>query len=378
MVWCVLRGMWAGLLSTTFPVSKLSHVLASVYGYDSRRRARVPEGYPCVPRGRLRRSNSAARHIVMPPTGGQLSLERLVEDAVAAQIQTCDPKQLLDGSDFQDVLDHVTAKVLGVMNKDQRTKLDCEDSDFIMRRVRKMVDECHAEYDSRRAAKAHFLKFDRVVCNVGRERQWAAGTIQSVNEDDPIDPDGPKLPYVVKIDPPDARLISVPRDEYEVCRAEVCFGQRADALFFTLFCLPLRKDRRKLRFGVGERVVCAVEDESNDWTVWRTGTVLDVDFSIEDEAKAVFPTRDWSGEAGRVPYRVQLDGSVCVLVHRDEHWLIRDLALQPEGPRQAADGTRALKRLEKRPKSDGADEWEAIDHMTRQVRSIAIPDSDED
>jgi len=324
----------------------------------------------------------------MPPTGGQLSLEHLVEDAVAAQIQTCDPKQLLDGSDFQDVLDHVTAKVLGVMNKDQRTKLDSEDCDFILRRVRKMVDECHAEYDSRRAAKAHFLKFDRVVCNVGRERQWAAGTIQSVNEDDPIDPDGPKLPYVVKIDPPDARLISVPRDEYEVCRAEVCFGQRADALFFTLFCLPLRKDRRKLRFGVGERVVCAVEDESNDWTVWRAGTVLDVDCSIEDEAKArqgkprqgAPSSCTRSGEVGRVPYRVQLDGSMCVLVHRDEHWLIRDLALQPEGARRAADGTRALKRLEKRPKakSDDADEWEAIDHMTRQVRSIAIPDSDED
>ena len=180
------------------------------------------------------------------------------------------------------MLDHVTAKVLGVMNRDQRTELDSEDCDFIEKRVRKMVDECHAEYDSRRAAKAHFHKFDRVVCNVGRERQWAAGTIQSVNEDDPIDPRGPKLPYVVKIDPPDARLISVPRDEYEVCRAEVCFGQRAGALLFTLFCLPLRKDRRKLRFGVGERVVCAVEDESNDWTVWRTGTVLDVDFSIED------------------------------------------------------------------------------------------------
>ena len=67
-----------------------------------------------------------------------------------------------------------------------------------------------------------------------------------------------------------------------------------------------------------------------------------------------------------------------MLVHRDEHWLIRDLALQPEGPRQAADGTRALKRLEKRPKSDGVDEWQAIDHMTRQVRSTAIPDTDED
>ena len=31
-----------------------------------------------------------------------------------------------------------------------------------------------------------------------------------------------------------------------------------------------------------------------------------------------------------------------MLVHRDEHWLVRDLALQREGIRIGADGTRCL------------------------------------
>ena len=31
-----------------------------------------------------------------------------------------------------------------------------------------------------------------------------------------------------------------------------------------------------------------------------------------------------------------------MLVHRDEHWLVRDLALQGEGVRIGADGTRCL------------------------------------
>ena len=35
------------------------------------------------------------------------------------------------------------------------------------------------------------------------------------------------LPYVVKIDPPNSRLVSVPMDDNKVVRAEVCFGQRA-------------------------------------------------------------------------------------------------------------------------------------------------------
>ena len=39
---------------------------------------------------------------------------------------------------------------------------------------------------------------------------------------------------------------------------------------------------------------------------------------------------------------MRLDTGCDVLVHRDEHWLVRDLALQREGVRIGADGTRCL------------------------------------
>ena len=102
--------------------------------------------------------------------------------------------------------------------------------------------------------------------------------------------------------------------------------------------------------------------------------MLEVDCSVEAEAATHLPDRDWSGIAGRVPYRVQLDAGHKVLVHQDVHWLVRDLALQPEGPRQAADGTRCLTRLERRQRGD---EWDVVDHATRQVRSCDAPDSDD-
>lgn len=214
----------------------------------------------------------------------------------------------------------------------------------------------------------------------------ASGTIQAVNEDDPQDPRGPKLPYVVKMDPPGARLISVPMDDCSVCRAEVCFGQRAGALWFTLFSLPVRPSNKKRRFQVGERVACAVEDDSDDYSVWASGTILDVDFSIEMDATAHMPDREWAGAAGCVPYRVQLDSGSIVLAHRDEHWLVRDLALQAVGPRQlpigapspdAANRYRSSDRIVKRQRP-GDNTWEAVDHDTRRVRPCNAPSDEED
>ena len=101
------------------------------------------------------------------------------------------------------------------------------------------------------------------------------------------------------------------------------------------------------RFKAGDRVACAVEDATDAYTVWAAGTVLDVGYSLEAEAAELWPSRDWTGGAGIVPYRVELDNGSKVIVHRDEHWLVRDLALQPEGLRQAADGSRNMKRVVK-------------------------------
>lgn len=51
-----------------------------------------------------------------------------------------------------------------------------------------------------------------------------------------------------------------------------------------------------------------------------------------------------------------------------EHWLLRELSLQPEGQRVAADGTRCLTKFAKRPAGDG---WAMVDHSTRAVRKLS-------
>jgi hypothetical protein len=297
----------------------------------------------------------------------------VVEDAVAKELGEADPMQKLRGSDFGDVLVMVKRRVLESLQDRSASELEDEDKAYISRRVGKMVKAILEDYELERKTPRRFKQFERVVCNVGGERKWASGTIQAINEDDPGDPTGQTmLPYVVKIDPPNSRLVCVSRDEYDLVRSEVCFGQCAGALWFTLFGLPSRVNTsKKRRFAVGERVACAVEDAGGDFSVWRAGVVLAVDCSIDKEAEELGA----GGMAALVPYRVQLDAGGVVLVHRDELWLVRDLELQDDGPRQSADGTRCLTRLVKRQRGAA---WEAVDHATRQRRRCMAPDSDSD
>ena len=63
--------------------------------------------------------------------------------------------------------------------------------------------------------------------------------------DDPEDAKGQVIPYVVKLDV--RRLISVPKDDNNLCRAEVCFGQRAGSLLFSIFCLPSKRSAKAKR-----------------------------------------------------------------------------------------------------------------------------------
>ena len=59
--------------------------------------------------------------------------------------------------------------------------------------------------------------------------------VHAVHEPDPDDGSGRrKFAYIVLTDPPTARLVSVPQDSNDLIRAEVCFGQRAGALWFSL------------------------------------------------------------------------------------------------------------------------------------------------
>ena len=171
-----------------------------------------------------------------------------------------------------------------------------------------------------------FRATDHVVCNIGGEHRWASGVVLAVNVDDADDPTGgAKLPYIVRLNPPNARNITVMEDDADSIRAEVCFGRRAQSLWFTLFCVPPQPVKAQ-RFGVGDRVACAIEDGEDNFITWAPGTVIGVNHRVENDAKVLLPQRDWEGDAGCVPYRVQLDAGGRVLVHQDDDWLVRDPA----------------------------------------------------
>ena len=281
--------------------------------------------------------------------------------------------------------------------------LDADDLAYVKAAVAREATKRGLQQPSA-ARPRRFAPLDRVVCRVARgDRLWAAGSVQALDqENDAIDPYA-TFPYVVKVDPPDSFGFSCPGDTDACVRAEVCFGNSADALEWTLRCLPRAMARGSRqgarRFRVGERVACAVEAahppsarvarveaseegytlveaesegctdceaENGGYTDWAAGTVSTVDHAVEGVGGL---------SGGVVPYRVAMDGGGSVLVHRDEHWLVRDLQLQPAGPRVAPDGTRAVTRMGKRKLGD--DTWQMVDHMTRNVRKLTQETDDD-
>ena len=268
-----------------------------------------------------------------------------VEDAVASEVWALDPESRLHADDFASIVGCVADRVCARMVHLTKDVVDDDDRAFIRRTSVRMVQiRLHPSPDRR------FGTHDRVICHLSGRRAWAAGTIIELNRDDSDDPTGEtQLPYLVRVDPPHSRIVCVPMDDNEIVRAEVCFAQDPDDLAFTLFSKP-RKQNKMRRFGVGDRVACAVEDIADEipWT-WASGTVSEVNYDahLEEARKKVgplAPSWDWPSSDGIVPYRVLLDTGGHVLVHRDDHWLVRDLRLQPAGPPPLAGG-RCLTRF---------------------------------
>jgi hypothetical protein len=232
----------------------------------------------------------------------------------------------------------------------QRAALDDEDRAFIQRSSTRMAKV-------RLHGARRFGKHDRVVCRLAGQRAWASGSIIKLDQPDQDDIMGETpIPYLVKIDPPNARVVCVPMDDNSTVRAEVCFWQHADYLLFALFC-KARKQTKSRRFGVGDRVACFVADVTGDDVAWAAGTIRDLNYdaapggTVADESLSGWglPSSD-----AIVPYRVLLDSGGYVLVHTDEHWLVRDLRLQPAGPRTSPLGhssmTRFIRRGEAEPR----------------------------
>jgi hypothetical protein len=206
-----------------------------------------------------------------------------------------------------------------------------------------------------------FALKERVVCKVSRE-DWLAGEVAMLNEPDPHEP-GSVLPYIVSLDKTD-RMISAPYDDDACVRLEVCF---TEAEWQVARSLSAGRTSLALRFSVGDEVACLTPARDGSASAeWSRARV-----------KEVWPSLDPREPLACVPYLLELldeDGGAGgaggaggsrggVLCYRDDHCLVRDLALQPRGPR--ADRSRFVTRQ----RADGGG-FEELDHQTRVVRSM--------
>ena len=208
---------------------------------------------------------------------------------------------------------------------------------------------------------------ERVVCKVSRE-DWLAGEVAMLNEPDPHEP-GSVLPYIVSLDKTD-RMISAPYDDDACVRLEVCF---TEADWRVSRSLSAGRTSLALRFSVGDEVACLTRARDGSASAeWSRARV-----------RQVWPSLEPREPLACVPYLLELldeDGGQGgaggpggpggtgglrggVLCHRDDHCLVRDLALQPLGPR--ADRSRFVTRQ----RADGGG-FEELDHQTRVVRSM--------
>ena len=197
-----------------------------------------------------------------------------IEVLSRAGIASCDPQGQLSRTTADVIVQVLVEALYDVLMMDGREQLSEDDCAYIREMTRRLTKD---RLPKPSGSSKRFSMSDRVVCCVGGERGWAAGTVQALDQDG-------VFPYVVKLDPPETRLVSVPTDTSEQVRAELCFGQRAGAVHFTRMCLPkaLRQKRRTLRFAVGERVACAVEDATSEYSDWSAGTVLAVHYTVKE------------------------------------------------------------------------------------------------
>ena len=125
-----------------------------------------------------------------------------IEELSRAGIASCDPQGQLSRSTADAIVQVLVEALYDVLVADGRGQLSDDDRAYIREMTRRLTRERLPKPSKR------FSVSDRVVCLVGGERGWAAGTVQSLDQDG-------IFPYVVKLDPPDARLVSVPTDTPE-------------------------------------------------------------------------------------------------------------------------------------------------------------------
>jgi hypothetical protein len=210
---------------------------------------------------------------------------------------------------------------------------------------------------------------DRVLCYCGP--RWFSGHVvgTAVVEDDGL------VAYLVKTDVlPGVRStsISVPRDKDEICVQEVCFDPVAQ-LHMVRCAAPVvtESSKPKLRFAVGEKVVCRIRNDPSDGLEnWVPGCISEIWPTLEE---GTWELGDVSGKfPDMLPYKIDLASGKWLYCHRDVHTLIRR-----EGHQPATRVKGVSKRIEVRREADGS--MVRIDHVTeRKKRMLEAVDSSDD
>jgi hypothetical protein len=201
---------------------------------------------------------------------------------------------------------------------------------------------------------------DRVVCDCGP--RWLSGHIVGTA----VQNDGDVLPYLVKTDPLPglpSSTISVPEDDDVICVQEVCFDPTLQLHLVKAAAgqVPVESNK-KLRFAVGDQVVCRTRNNPQDsLEEWIPGTISEIWPQLPGEQKwdmgeveGTFPDS--------VPYKIE-HASGWMYCHRDDYTLIRRDGMQP------LTRVRGIsKRLEVRTCDDGSKEH--IDHVTERRKKF--------
>lgn len=246
--------------------------------------------------------------------------------------------------------DTISVESNAISESNARPKMNKKQEEMCMKMIRKQL---------------RFDLNDRVLCDCGP--RWLAGHIVGTAVPD----EGGLLPYLVKTDPLPglpSGTISVPRDDDWCCIQEVCFTPEELHLIKAGAPVLTGAARPKLRFGVGDAVVCRVSNDATDGLErWIDGMV-----------GAAWPelpgARQWEMNGMRadypavVPYRVDLAKDVWVYCHKDQFTLIRRKGWEPQ---QRVKGL--SQRMEVRKLEDG--HKEKVDHQTERRKPVVEDDS---
>ncbi|KOO34135.1 hypothetical protein Ctob_012566 [Chrysochromulina tobinii] len=133
-----------------------------------------------------------------------------LSEAMSNELSEMDLNDELSDEEHQEIMFTIFDKVLKAVKKKGNKDLDEADLAFVKARIEKEAIKRNLQQPH--ATKRRFAPLDRVVCRVRGDREWAAGTVQALDqENDDVDPYR-TFPYLVKVDPPGSSGVLVPED----------------------------------------------------------------------------------------------------------------------------------------------------------------------